>query len=301
MELRNLKTFVTIVRLGGFTKAAAVLGYAQSTVTAQVKALEEELGTVLFERFGRGVSLTRDGENLLAYAEQIVKLADAAKASAPGEGMRGTLAIATPESYCLHRLPELLKEYRELYPEVELKLHFGCCCDCHEMLQKNLVDASFFLDKPICEADLVSLPLSEEPVVLLASPRHPLTSNASVGPADLDGQSFILTESGCNLRARFEKVLAEHGVRPFPAMELSNVEIIKRFTRDNLGLTILSRMTAEDDLAAGRLAALPWRGPSFDVQAQLVHHRDKWLSPALKAFIELTVKRLRALPPDAKK
>lgn len=295
MELRNLKTFITIAKLQSFSRTADLLGYAQSTVTAQIQALEEELGTQLFERFGRSIKLTRDGENLFWYAEQILKLADAARTTAFAEERpRGPLSIGTPESFCIHCLPDLLKEYRQLYPAVEIKLHFGTCCDLHAMLQHNQLDIAFILDEAIVDDDLITIPLFKEPVILLASPRHPLAAKAAVGPRDLDGEAFILTETGCSWRTRLEEIMAAHKVRPFPAMEVSNVEIIKRFARDNLGLTILSRFAVTEEIASGELAALSWDGPLFTVMAQLIYHKQKWLSPALKTFIDLAETRFKA-------
>lgn len=292
MELRNLKTFATIARLQSFARAADLLGYAPSTVTGQVQNLEEELGTVLFERYGQRIKLTRDGENLFWYAEQIVRLAEAARTAAD-DSPRGALAIGTPESFCLHCLPELLKGYRQSYPEVEIKLSFGTCCDLHAMLGKNLLDVAFILDRSIEDAGLVTVPLFEEPVLMLASPRHPLAGKAAVYPRDLDGQNLILTESGCSWRAYLEKVLADNSVRACPALEVSNVEIIKRFAKDNFGLTVLSRSVAAGELRTGELVALPWQGPDFTVKAQAVYHKGKWLSPALRAFLDLATAVLR--------
>ncbi|BBB90558.1 MAG TPA: LysR family transcriptional regulator [Methylomusa anaerophila] len=288
MELRQLKTFVMIVRLRSFTKASDVLNYAQSTVTSQIQSLEEELGTLLFERIGRQVQLTKDGESLLLYAEQIVKLADAAKdVLTTSSHPQGTLRIGTPESFCLNRLPELIKDYRWRYPEVEIKLSFGICCDFLKSVRNNNVDLAFFYDEILEDSDLVVHVLYDEPVLILASPQHPLVQKKRITFQDLNGQSLILTESGCRYRARFEKAMSNAKVQPCTTLEISSVEVQKRFTMDNQGLAVLSKTAVDNELAQGLLTALPWAGPSFDVKVQLVYHKDKWLSPALKAFIDL--------------
>ncbi|HYE81929.1 MAG TPA: LysR family transcriptional regulator [Clostridia bacterium] len=296
MEFRQLKTFLMIAKLGSFSKAANILGYAQSTITMQIQALEEELGTILFERGSRKIGLTREGENLYWYAEQILKLTEEAIDSTTcGDQPKGTIVIGTPESLCLNRLHELIKEYRLYCPEVEIKLRFGTCCDLHDMLSKNLIDIAFFLDEPISEDKLVTHVLFNEPVLLLASPKHPLASKACVTPEDIHGEFLILTESGCNYRARFESFTSSQQIHPCSTMEVSSVEIIKRFTRDNLGITVLSKTAVQDELDQNQLIALPWTGPSFDVSAQMVYQKEKKLSPALKRFIALTLDRMRKL------
>ncbi len=291
MEIRNLKTFATIARLQSFTKAADMLGYAQSTVTSQIQSLEEELGGILFERLGRKVTLTKNGENLLLYAEQILKLNQAAKdVISNSNGTKGTLTIGTPESFCMNCMPELLKKYRENYPDVEIKLRIGTCCEFHHFLQHNTVDLAFFLDQPIEDEHLVTHILFDEPVMIIASPAHPLAQKGrSITPQDLDGQSLVLTESGCVYRERFEKTLAGAKVRSCYTLEVTSVEVIKRFTINNIGLTVLSRVAVEHELAANQLVALPWNGPSFDVKAQLAYHKRKWVSPAMRAFIDLAL------------
>ncbi|MDT8902404.1 LysR family transcriptional regulator [Anaeroselena agilis] len=290
MELRQLQSFLTAAKLASFSRAAAVLGYAQSTVTMQIKALEEELGTSLFDRSGRRIRLTGDGENLFSYAEQILRLAEeATETTARGSRKGGSVAVGTPESLCLHYLSPLLGDYRLKYPEVAVKLRFGTCCELYELLKTRLVDVAFFLDELIDDGKMTVHVLFDEPVLLLASPRHPLSRRAAVAPADLEGQPLIVTEPGCNYRARFERCIGAQGVKPCSTMEVSSVELIKRFARDNLGVAVLSGSAAQQELAAGQLVALPWTGPSFDVKAQLVHLKERRLPPALRAFVSLVL------------
>lgn len=293
MEIKQLKTFLMIAKLGSFSKTADILGYAQSTITMQIKALEEDMGTTLFERSREKVFLTKEGENLYWYAEQILKLTEEAiMTTSCGNQPKGTITIGAPESLCLYCLPELIKEYRLRYPEVEIKFHFGTCCDLYEMLNKNLIDIAFFLDEPINDEKMITHILFDEPVLLLISPRHPLSLKTCVTPEDIAGEHLILTESGCNYRARFENFINSQNKLPCSTMEVSSIQVIKRFTEDNLGITILSKTAVHNELASKQLIALPWCGPTFDVKAQLVYQRDKKLTPAINKFIELTLKMI---------
>lgn len=293
MELRLLKTFVAIVRCGSFGAAALELGYAQSTITGQIQTLETELGTTLFERLGRQNRLTVAGEALYERAEKLLLLAaETVNAVSADAKPKGILRIGVPESLCIHALPPLLKDYQAACPDVDIRLRFDNCRHFLSWLHSGDLDVALLLDEPLAAADLTIHPLFDEPMALLAAPGQPLTVLSKVGPQDLNGQPLLLTEKGCSYRRMFDEMLTAHAVQPRSILEIDSVEVLRHFALNGLGLTFLSRQLVNDDLNAGRLIALPWIGSDFPVRAQLVHHRDKWLSPALRAFIALLKSRL---------
>jgi len=294
MELRQLKTFVTAATMLSFTKAANELGYAQSSVSNQIQALEEELGTMLFERLGKQIKLTKDGEHLYAYAAQILKLSDEAKDLIASSLIpKGSLMIGTPESLCTHRLPEIFKAFRARYPKVEINLHFDLGSDYRAHLRKNTVDIVFFLDVPCNENDLITHVLFEEPMAVIAAPSHPLAKKSQIGPHDLNGQALILTPPGCSYRRILESILTQAGAKPSSVMGVSSNEVIKKFVGDGWGIGFLPRITINQEVITNQLIELPWAGPSFDIKAQLIYHKEKWLSPALRAFINVTLETLK--------
>ena len=123
MDLRQLKTFQVVATALSFTRAAERLDYAQSSVTAQIRALEEELGVPLFDRLGRRVALTDSGARLLEYADKLLSLADEAYlAIAETDEPTGQLVISAPETLSAYRLPPLLKQFRQKFPRVQLIL-----------------------------------------------------------------------------------------------------------------------------------------------------------------------------------
>ncbi|XEQ94598.1 HTH-type transcriptional regulator GltR [Sporomusa carbonis] len=293
MEIRQLKTFMSIVKLGNFSQAAQFLGYTQSTVTTHIQLLEKELNTVLFERFGHQLMLTTDGERLYDYADRITKLAEDAKNQLDNFDVpRGPLIVGMPESLCVYHLTELLKEYASLYPDVELKLKFGIGSDFRMLLRKNMMDLAFFLEENIKDSDLVSEFLWPEPIVMLASPGHPLAKLECVQAKDLREQTLIFTESGSNYRTVLEESLAKAAVRPRTVLEICQIQTIKQFVISSLGITVLPLVAAKEELAAGMLVALPWQGPDFNTNAHLVYHKDKWLSRTIQSFIRLVQERL---------
>ncbi len=297
MELRQLKTFAAIVRHGSFTAAAQTLDYAQSTVTSQIQALEAHLDTKLFERLGRNATLTSAGETLYGYAEKLLNLAlEAELALADATLPKGRLIVGVPESLCVNRLPTLFKEYQELFPAVEIQLRFDSCSNFRACLRNGELDVAIFLEVPLAEPDLTIYPLFAEPMAILAAPHHPLTQKSCVAPQDLNGQALLLTEGGCSYRHLFDDMLRAYKIMPRSILEIDSVEVLRQFALSGLGLTFLSRQFVSADLASGRLIALPWSGPDFPITAQLIHHREKWLSPALKAFINLLLKRLGNKP-----
>lgn len=290
MEIRLLKTFVTTATLLSFTKAADDQGYAQSTITSQIQALEEELGVMLFERLGKQIKLTKDGEQLYTYATQILKLSDEAKNLISSSlTPKGELIIGTAESLCLHRLPRVFSDFRSRYPRVEIQLRFDTGSDYRALLRKNAIDIAVFLDVQCEQKDLITQVLFEEPLAVIAAPSHPLANKQHVFPQDLNGEPLVLTAEGCTYRRIFESILSQAGAKPSSVMGVSSNEIIKKFVSDGWGIGLLPYIVVQQELQTNQLVALHWAGPPFAIYAQLIYHKEKWLSPSLKAFIDTTL------------
>jgi DNA-binding transcriptional LysR family regulator len=290
MELQQLKTFATVARMGSFTKAARSLDYAQSSISAQIRCLEDELATKLFERLGREVCLTEAGRQLLIYGEQILKLAEEAKKSLAGNNLpQGTLTIGAPESLCIFKLPSLLQAYKKHYPHVKLVLKLGACKDIYDWVRKNNVDIGFLLNTPFSASELVVTKISHEPMTLIACTNHPLAGKINCQPEDLSGEDIIqIMEPDCCYRLIFEAQLAKTGVTPGNILEFSSVESTKKCVMSGLGISILPQIAVREEIATGQLKDLGWIGPDFNIFTQMIYHKDKWLSPALSAFIQLT-------------
>jgi DNA-binding transcriptional LysR family regulator len=289
MDLRQLNAFITISKLQSFTQAADALGYAQSSITTQIKLLEGELGVRLFERIGKSITLTHEGKKLLPYAKQMLKLSEEIKnVIADNEVPSGTLTIGAAESLCVIRLPEILKEFRKLYPQVEVSLKFGSCADFRHFLRDNIIDVAFSLGTSISSEDFITEIELNEKMLLLTSPGHPLINKERILPEDISQEPLILTEMGCSYRAVFENILNRHNIKPYVALETGSVQAIKQFTMSGLGITLLPEVAVKDELANNKLVTLNWEGEDFGIVSQILYHKDKWISPALKAFLELS-------------
>lgn len=286
MELKHLVTFRTLAEERSFTLTAVRLNYAQSSVSAQIQALEHELGAPLVERLGRRLRLTAAGEQFLDYTHRLLSLADEATASvAHTDQVVGTITIGAVESLCTYRLAPVLKAYRVRFPQVNLVFRTGICADLRAAVGHGSLDLAVTLEAPVTAPGIHTESLRPEPMRVLAPPDHPLASHPVVTPEDFVGETLLLTEPGCSYRMMFEQALGIAGVQA-PQVEFFSVEAIKQCVQAGLGITLLPAMAVQDELAAGALVALPWSGPAFPVVTQLAWHQDKWLSPALAGFIE---------------
>lgn len=301
MELRQLKIFVAVAQELNFTRAAESLGYAQSNVTAQVRLLEEELETKLFERLGKKVALTPDGEQFLRYSNQILKYATEAKNVLSGSAVpHGTITVGVPESLCVFRLPKLFKTYFERYPQVKLVIRLGTPAEFNRWLRDNTIDIAFFLAQANQDSnpELVTTTLLPEPMVIVGEPEHRLAKVGQLIPEDIRQECLILTECGCTYRTALEQILAARNVQPGATLEFGSIEAIKQFAASGLGIALLPRAAVEAALQDKRLADLNWAGPPFDMYTQIVYHKDKWISPTIASFLDMVYSYFQDLEAD---
>ncbi len=288
MELRQLNTFITIAKLRSFSKAATELGYAQSSITSQIQLLEQELNVRLFERLGHSITLTAEGKKLLPMAEQIIKLSNDVKNIAFNSDVpSGPLNIGAVESLCVTRLPKLLKEYRKRYPDVEILIKFGDKTEFLQALKENTIDIAFFVDQKITNSDYIMVLQTPEPMALLCSSEHAFAYREEVYPEDLWDETLILTEPSCGYRVYFDTVMSQFNVKPRSVIETGNVQAIKQLTLSGMGIAFLPQTAVEEELQQKRLVKLNWFGPEFLIYTQVLCHKTKWMSAAIKAFIKL--------------
>jgi len=288
METRDLKTFVTVALLLNFNQASKVLHTAQSTVSLRIRALEEELKTRLFDRLGRRVMLTAAGERLLEYARKMLTIEEEARAWVGGEEkVRGELTIRMPETLCLFRMSKVFHEFRAAYPNVRVRLLSSAHDGLGEELRKGVTDLAFLLADNVQSGDMRVECLGTEPLVVAVSPKHPLASCAMAGPSAFRSETVLLPVSHCSYRGIVERALAEAGVVPAPGLDFSSITAVKRYVAEGLGITILPGVAVEEERASGTLAVLPWAGGELEAMVLMLHHKDKWLTPALQGFMDL--------------
>lgn len=295
MELRQLETFRTAAKNLSFTRTAAQLNYAQSSVSAQIQSLEEELGVTLFDRLGRRIRLTDKGQELLAYAERILDLADEAQSMVTNKDEpSGSVVISAPETLCVYRLPAVLQEMRERYPQVQLTLQPSLAQAWRSHLNSGEADAAIVLNAPVQLSGYRVEVLRPEPIVIIAPPNHPLVDKSPVVAADLQEELVMLTEPNCSYRNELERTLRTDGIQPTAVLDFTSVEAIKHLVMGGMGLAQLPLVAVATEVEQGRLAVIDWQADEAEMFVQLVIHRDKWLSPAMRAFIEVAEALLKA-------
>ena len=286
MDVRTLSTFAAAARTLNFTNAARSLGYAQSSVTAQIKSLEEDLGSSLFNRVGNRLELTEPGERFLVYAERILALTHEAKASLQDEAGVGTLRFTAPESVCTYLLPPVLKAFKDTFPRVHLQFLPGFVRDFKRQVLEGMVDFAFILEEPFPSKTLAVETLRDEEILIVAAPSHRFASARRVSAQDLLGEDVLLKALGCSYRNQFERQLITAGAHPGRFLEFQGVETIKRCVEVGLGIAPLPRMAVEAELQSGRLVAVPWEGPEIRISTHLVWNPERHMGATEKAFLD---------------
>ena len=286
MEIRQLEMFRALAEELHFTRAGEKLHCAQSNVTTRIRALENELGTLLFNRLAKRVTLTDCGRRILPYVEKVLStIEEVRKVARPDSAPAGALLIGSSESMMTYRLPEVLSAFRKQYPAVELSFRPYV----HERLLQSIEMGT--LDLAICMVDSVdderlqSLRLRTERLVFIVGPRDPLRTKRKSRPQDMAGQTLLVTEAGCAYRRQLQRLLTRMNIQPANTIEFSSVEAIKQCASLGMGVALLPEIAVAEHLASNRLRALQWTGEETHVATYAVWHKDKWISPALGAFI----------------
>ena len=288
MELRTLKTFVRIAEILNFSRTAEELGYSQSAVTMQIKQLEQELQTQLFERLGKQVTLTQAGERLLPWAVELLDSAQQAVQAVRDDGtITGRLRVGTCESYIISRLPPVIEAFTARCPQVELQLCTASVEDMFQRLRQNDVDLLYFLDRKQYFPDWVKPLERPEHIYFVTSAASPLATEQKIPVERLLREPLYLTERGVSYRYAIEQALAEQGFALHPVLEVGNTDVILRFLRAGRGVSFLPEYVIREDVAQGRLAILNTQCPEIIQWSQLAYLRRKCITPQMRCFLEL--------------
>ena len=313
MELRHLHTFITIVELDGFTKAAEHLGYAQSTVTAHIQLLEAALGRPLFDRLGKKIVLTQLGRDILPHARQMLALyKDIESMATASDAVQGDLTIGAGESLSIYRLGPILKEFKKRYPKVNIILRNSICSDLRSKIYTGEFDMVFTIEPAIRNPDFNVDVLSEETMGIIAAPDVDLSFLASAGKniyneniynkntpnenmphENMPYENIIFSEKGCSFQLTFAHFLKHNHVRYRNTLEFSSIEMIKKSVMNGLGISFLPFYTVEKELAEGNLQILSISSPVSPYCTQLVYHKDKNMTLPMQKFIEITMDRAK--------
>ena len=261
LNLHHLRVFASVAEHGGFSRAAVVLRLSQPAVSKSVRALEREVGTVLFERGGRTPRLTEAGALLFTRARELF----AVERSAEEElrtltGLeRGVLRVGASTTVITYVLPPYLAHFRAAHPGVVLHVASANTRAIARAVLERRLDVAL-VEGPVDDERIEVVPWRDDELVVIGAPSHPLANRRSVSLDTLVTEPFIVRERGSGTRDVAEQALAAQGVRLTVAMQLASTEAIKQAVAAGLGLAIVSRSAIADQLALGRIAVIPLRG-----------------------------------------
>lgn len=283
MDASDLKVFEAVARLGGISRAAMELHTVQSNVTTRVQLLELELGTKLFERHTRGVTLTAAGQRLLPYAAEVKDLLARARRAAMDDGTpKGPLAIGTLETTVAMRLPRIIASYAAAYPQVDLTLRTGTSAESVTRVLKRELDGAFVAG-PADHAELAQeIVFCEELAVVTAPAIQGLQEIGRAGALKI-----LVLRVGCSYRQRLEAVLAARGIVDVRALEFGSLDAIVGCVSAGIGITLLPRRVVAAAARAGEVALHALPPEEAIVDTLFIRRRDGDVSSALSAFMDM--------------
>ena len=287
MEIRNLITFVHVAELNSFTKAAKVLDYSQSTVSFQIKQLENELGCLLFERINHNISLTEKGKELLAFARRIHYLTDEFNQTMSNSSEpKGFLRIVTSDSLCEEMILKNYLDFHKRYPGIFLRYIPADTETMFSILDSNEADIMLTLDRHVYHHDYIIA--KEEPVGVhfVTGADSPYAVKKQLSLSDVAAFPMILTEQGVGYRRVLEEFVTRENLSLEPIMEIGRTDIIVSMLEKGVGVSFLPDFVTRKKVEEGTLTYLDVKGVHAQVWKQLIYHKNKWLTKSLRALID---------------
>jgi DNA-binding transcriptional LysR family regulator len=298
MDLGQLEAFVEVADRRSFSRAAEALGLTQPSVTARIQALERDMDETLFERNGRGVGLTEVGASFLPHAQRVLKaLQDGKDAVRSLRQLElGTLRIGAAPTISTYVLPRLLQEFRERYPGLEVIVRTEYSDQIVRLVLAD--DVQIGLERTLTHADVITVPLYHDEVVLVTSPRHRFASKGHARVDEIAQEPLIMFNRGSSYYTLVHSALRTAGVLAEPAMELDNMEATKKMVEQDLGIAILPKVAVEREVERGELREIRLEGIELPQrEIALIYRKGRPLSRAAKAFVSVLEERYGAKAP----
>ncbi len=293
MDSNHLTAFVAVARTASFSQAAEELHLTQPAVSKRISSLESLLGQRLFDRIGRHVSLTEAGQALLPRAHSILSAIDDTRrqlANLDGS-VSGRLTLATSHHIGLHRLPEMLRRFHLHHPDVTLDIQFVDSEVAYSRVLAGDVELGIITLSPEYHAQIHSQLVWPDPLVFVCAPDHPLADRAELALRDLSQYDAIFPGTGTFTHHIVKALFSQEQVELRIGMSTNYMETIKMMVAIGLGWSILPATMVDASLIQLKLPA-----PSITRQLGFIHHRERTLSNAARALVELLEQQACALP-----
>jgi DNA-binding transcriptional LysR family regulator len=260
VTVTQLATFLAVAREGSVSAAAEKLFVTQPSISAAISALSKELGVELTERAGRGVQLTPAGEAFRPYAADVLGLIEQGRQAAreAADAALRRIRVVAVETAAEVIVPELLRRFHDLHPEIELQLEVANRDAVFARVLEHEADVAI-AGRPPADPRVVGRPFAPNELVLIAAPDEPFVGSGPVDPRRLAERTWLLRESGSGTRQLVTEFIGAHGIEPRTLTLGSNAAIVKSVAL-GLGISIQSREAVAPELAAGTLAEVDVRG-----------------------------------------
>ncbi|MSP88068.1 MAG: LysR family transcriptional regulator [Alphaproteobacteria bacterium] len=290
MDAADLRIFEAVARLGGMNRAAGELHTVQSNVTHRIRLLEDELGSPLFRRNSRGVTLTAAGERLMPYAVRVGQLLSEARRAVDDTGTpQGKLAIGSLESTLALRLSPALASYAKAFPDVDLTIETGTSAELVDAVLARKLDGAFVCG-PVEHAALAGETVFQEDLALVTPPALRRLGDLTAS----NGVKIVVLRAGCSYRQRLEEILARRGIVGLRRLEFGTLDAIIGCVAAGIGVTLLPRNLVEAPRRAGKVRIHALSSAESRVDTVFIHRRDAMASSALTAFVAHTEQTSRA-------
>ena len=289
MELRNIETFIKLTELENFSRTAEYLNYSQSTVTIQIQQLEKELGFQLFERIGKKVILTNLGKQFLSQAKEMKKIEEQMLHLGMNKNeVSGTLRVGSIESLINPYSAKLITEYHRQFPKVKLDIKTSHTTELLQMIKQNSLDVAVGFGRKIADRDCCIAYARPYRLSFVAHPDNKLAGQRKIRLEEVLAQPLLLTERDSIYRQELEEMAANEDAVISPSIEIDNTMTLMELVQRGLGVSFLPNYIFQESISGKKLSILNVRGCNRKFWCQIFHHRNKWVSPAMRAFINLT-------------
>ena len=293
METKYLATLVTIVETGSFQKAAVHLNYAPSTVTAQIKQLEEEFGFPLFERVGRKMELTQAGRDIMPFVQSILQNAEKITSynKSPSQ-LTGTLRLAAPDSIFIYVMQPIIKAILHEAPHIQLVIHSVPSDDINQAIVSGAADIGIDCDKGRFPESVLHPASRPFQACLIGSPFMPPAERDFLSPHQRKPFSMICNEPNANYQKAIEAYFDRKDILLNPPMKLQSIEAVKKSVMNHFGIAYVPLFSVEEELQDGSLIRLETELDEQFFPAVCVYHRNKWISPQMQLAFRILHEQL---------
>ena len=293
MNIKSLVTFKTILEMGSFQKAADKLGYTQSTVTFQIKQLEDELALKLFEKIGRRMELTQAGKDIMPYIDMILQGAE--QISNYGKSLSeisGSLKLAIPDSILIYNMQPFMQAFTHEAPNVQLIVNSIQSGEINPSIADGTADIGINCEKDSYPDSVVHKKLGKYKAVLVASPFANNNLLDFITPHQRKPISLICNEPDGYYQLDMDKYLSEKDILLNPPMKVQSIEAVKRCVMNNLGIAVVPTYSIGVELKNGSLMPIKTELDEKEYNSFYIYHKNKWISPQMELALDLLKKYL---------